>query len=485
MGEKLFLSDNGFEMLFEYFEELYGDLGSINQIINRYINGIDFSTNNRIITKLEDIPLITSKDIDQIIQYEKTKEETVQDFIEKYEAAHKKGKLNERNYLYLASLLGVVPYACTDSAPIYDNLLSMDLLLDTDIKLMRKGVLEHPKTVGVMVDGLYKGFKNGMVIRISDKGRNVWHNGNAVNYYRGESAYYGKSQASLFRTNDGCKFSREEFLIKLITIADFSLFLRKIPFISKWPFGDVFYPGIAQHYGIPTSYIDITKDFKVALFFACTKWEKEKRCWRSLTNDDFKLDGNRADIFNCGGDPRYGIIYRAPADINNLCASQLIEHPQLTPVYPMGYQPFLRCEKQSAYYISTAKDYNLYLDPTFEKYRFELTEELCKKIFDEMHQGADIYPKDVSGDCSDIIESLRSKKEYSETALDYILKEEKIENEKKDWIGKFEKLGYKMKDKLDFDTDDIINRFEKEFVRNNGYEMFNQRDLYCSIGFCI
>lgn len=381
-------------------------------------------------------------------------------------------------------MLGVVPIACPDSEPLYSNLLNFDQIPENKICALQKSVWGKPNIVGSMVDFLYHGFKEGMIIRITDKGRNVWHQGNRMNYYRGESAYYGRSPASLFRTSDKRNLSREEILIGLVNIADFSLLLRRIPYVSNWPFGNVFYPGIAQHYGMATSLLDITTDFKVALFFACTKWDKDKKKWIPLSNKDFAWNGNRKEIKEAGGDPRWGVIFRAPADINNFCSSNSARSI-LTPVYPMGYQPFLRCEKQSAYYISASQNYDLYLDRTFEKVRFELSEELCNWIFDEMHQGLDVYPKDISGDCSELIDFIKEKKVYSETALDLFLKEWGKKEDKTELIKSFEEMEYRMNNEFDSEINDVIDRLEKEFVENKGYDFFNQRNHSYRFQFCI
>lgn len=410
--------------------------------------------------------------------------DTIKDFISKYEMAKSKDKLNGNNYLYLAGLLGVVPFVCPDNEPLYINLLNFDSLSNDDLLKMRERIMKKMNVVSLMVDLLYDGFKDGMAIRIPDKGRYVWHQGNSINYYRGENAYFGRSQASLYRTHDGHKISREETELGMIKIIDFSLLLRRIPFVKDWPYGDVFYPGIAQHYGLKTFCMDVTKDFKIALFFACTKWDNANNKWLPLNNSDFALDGKRKDLITKGGDPRYGIIFRAPSDINNFCAAYA-DKRDLTPVYPMGYQPFLRCEKQSAYYISAAINHDLYRDPTFQKLRFVLNEELCQWIYNEMDQGQAVYPKDISGDCSSIIESIKESKEYSEAALDRLLKEGKLTPEKEAYIKRFEKMGYIMKERPEFVSDEIIARFEHEFINNDGYEFFNQRECPFKFQFSI
>lgn len=484
MGQKLFLGDNGFEFMESFFKELYGDRGCYEQVLSRYLEGADFNVPGRVIQKVEDIPLISRQDIDSIIKYEDSKKNAIQDFISKYEMAREKDKLNDNNYLYLASLLGVVPSVCPDNEPLYMNLLNFDSLSNDALREIHERVMKKMNVIRLMVDFLYDGFKDGMAIRIPDKGRLVWHQGNSVNYYRGEHAYFGRSQASMYRTLDGHQISREETEIGMIKIIDFALLLRKIPFVKGWPYGDVFYPGIAQHYGLKTFCIDVTKDFKVALFFACTKWDGENNKWVPLDNSDFTFDGKREYLRAKGGDPRYGILFRAPSDINSFCAAYP-ERRGLSPVYPMGYQPFMRCEKQSAYYISASKNYDLYQDPTFQKLRFELNEELCQWIYAEMDQGQAVYPKDISGDCTTIIDAIKRSNEYSEAALNDLLDTWERSSEKEEYIKRFEKLGYIMKERPEFDSNEIIERFENEFINNGGYAFFSKRKCPFKFQFCI
>jgi hypothetical protein len=36
---------------------------------------------------------------------------------------------------------------------------------------------------------------------------------------------------------------------------------------------------VAQHYGLPTGYIDLTQSFEVASFFACCEYDRETKSW--------------------------------------------------------------------------------------------------------------------------------------------------------------------------------------------------------------
>lgn len=68
---------------------------------------------------------------------------------------HDKEIINDNNYLYLASLLGVVPFICPDSDPLYMNLLNFDALFSDALREIRERVMKKTNVVGVMVDMLY------------------------------------------------------------------------------------------------------------------------------------------------------------------------------------------------------------------------------------------------------------------------------------------------------------------------------------------
>ena len=42
--------------------------------------------------------------------------------------------------------------------------------------------------------------------------------------------------------------------------------------VKNWNYCDVIYEVLAQHYGLETGWLDITNDFKIALFFAVCYW---------------------------------------------------------------------------------------------------------------------------------------------------------------------------------------------------------------------
>lgn len=66
----------------------------------------------------------------------------------------------------------------------------------------------------------------------------------------------------------------------------------------------------------------------------------------------------------------------------------IIPSMSLTYVTLVGYQPFMRCTRQSSYLVQTAQSYDMFKDASFQKMKFRLTENICNRIFEEMHGGA-------------------------------------------------------------------------------------------------
>lgn len=125
--------------------------------------------------------------------------------------------------------------------------------------------------------------------------------------FRGEIQNYHQSLPSLNRVLKGSMDEKEKEL------------LRAIAHLRKWQFGDLIWninvvpyweaklcdinlDALAQHYGFSTHLLDLTNDFKTALFFACCKYVPETDSFRPLTQAD--IDKNE--------DTKYGYIFHAP-----------------------------------------------------------------------------------------------------------------------------------------------------------------------------
>jgi hypothetical protein len=91
--------------------------------------------------------------------------------------------------------------------------------------------------------------------------------------YRGENHYFKECVANIYRDRS---LEKEDDLMEIavdrIKISDFKQILLHFPQIKK-AISDKYYvdfKAIAQHYGLRTSYIDLTSDIATGLFFAST-----------------------------------------------------------------------------------------------------------------------------------------------------------------------------------------------------------------------
>ena len=67
--------------------------------------------------------------------------------------------------------------------------------------------------------------------------------------------------------------------------------------------------------------------------------------------------------------------------------------------------------------IEAGHPYDLYQDPSFAKYKFRLTKEICEWIYQEMDEGKKVYPKEMFGNCDDIVATVNELKIFSEAAF--------------------------------------------------------------------
>lgn len=95
------------------------------------------------------------------------------------------------------------------------------------------------------------------------------------NYYRGENRIYPESIPTLLRNLKKYTTCKEKELYRMVAdmrIAEFKALLNKFDHVKNWNYCDVIYEVLAQHYGLETGWLDVTNDFKIALFFAVCYW---------------------------------------------------------------------------------------------------------------------------------------------------------------------------------------------------------------------
>lgn len=206
--------------------------------------------------------------------------------------------------------------------------------------------------------------------------------------YRGEVKDYAPTcKSSLGRKLSGLPPKEAEiyYFIAQLRIFAFIRFLSKFIQYTEWPFGTAMGYIIAQHYGLPTQYIDLTDDIEVALFFACCK---------HIGNNKYKpID--QVDLATFG---KFAVLYH---DYSG------------TEILPIGYQPFTRCYRQRGYFIDTSYEnkkcweYDLIKDGGFRKTYFYRTPELCKEVYDKFEGGEKLFPYDALSSFEKVIQDIK------------------------------------------------------------------------------
>lgn len=131
---------------------------------------------------------------------------------------------------------------------------------------------------------------------------------------------------------------------------------------------------IAQHYGIPTSYLDLTQSLEVAAFFACCgKADTRDREWEPI------------------GEGR-GVIY-AVGTRSRECK-------------PICLQPFPRPSEQWAWVYESTQGEDFDMLP--HVYRFEFSHNLAasQRILERFDGGAELFPPDPISQLADMIDEM-------------------------------------------------------------------------------
>ena len=369
------------EYINHYLKKIYGNKINWETHIQNYENDLQKYGCSKI-TCLDDLQELSIDDINHIVE----KEQQYSDFINEY--------INKANYildeqrslddvLKVASMMGVYPGKTENK--IFHHMLPNEItvqdILINDIEL--RTYLEQLINWGRMLS------TNGITLEYDDIGAVVTQQ-RSLGYYRGESAFYGSSKPSLRRKYNS-KMTNQNIVLEELKYQECCKFFSSFDVINSWNVSEINYEALAQHYGFPTTLMDITSDVQTALFFMCCKYEDN--VWKPLTTSDINKRDARNSISSIGGDSRYGILYIADREIMDM-KYLLNSDCRKNTIIPVGYQPFMRCTSQHAYALyTTTSDYDIYHDTRFKKNKVKLNADFCNYIFEKMDQGNKIYPK--------------------------------------------------------------------------------------------
>lgn len=465
-GEKIIPSGNGFAFLENFTQEVYGDRGRFDSNLERYFYSEEWSKGCRRVGAVEEVPVLTTEQIKQQIRWEtamREKARRMQRFV-----AERRGELSDEDYCAIAADMGLAPSSCPWEETLFPRVVNLWVSSEEEGNALQKRVEEHKGLIATMGNMMMDALSDRQIISCPQPGtgrlRAMLSQGYARNYFRGENAFFGKSRPSLFRNIPS---DPQEAVIHRIIgftrMCEFSLWIEKMDCVNKWPYGDVFHGAVAQHYGVPTNGLDITSDLKVALFFSCCTFDRGSNSWRPLKKEEFENIDSRPSVARLGGDSRYGMIFCAPADVSFMSRELNDPRLHLTCPTPVGYQPFMRCERQSAYIIEAGEPYDLYLDETFSKFKFRLTEDLCWWIYQEMDGGLAIYPNEGLAGCISVVDDIIRLEQYSKEALAGAIKHYAPDFSMDEAIRVLEQRGHVCRQTVQWCSDDMLNRINAQY----------------------
>lgn len=204
--------------------------------------------------------------------------------------------------------------------------------------------------------------------------------GAVVFLYRGQNKEYIPCYPSLYRTYPKELTPAEVFLwrMRLVLFKDM---------IDSYPIVDQFfkrhnfkvdYEGLAQHYGLLTSVLDLTSNLDVALFFATCWYDKSNNCYKTF--DD--------------GVEHEGIIYVFCPMLANEPSPLRIGDFMKENITPTGLQPFLRPARQKGYALHIPKGNST----KSWVYRIKFTDEDSRHYYDLFSGGNDLWVYDILAD---------------------------------------------------------------------------------------
>lgn len=204
--------------------------------------------------------------------------------------------------------------------------------------------------------------------------------------YRGQQAEYEHCLPTLYRGSP----DNNEIFVEKLRLTEFILLLDKHPVVDsifkKHNF-KIDYIGLAQHYGLKTHYIDLTKDIDIALFFAMCKYNFDDDCYEPI-----ETDGNHQAVLYINVP-----VLNISSDNNYIFGDK---------ISILGLQPFSRpgVQKGFAYNFDSNKKFNAF------KYTFSYTKKDSEEYFKIFSNGDKLWVKDI---LADKVKLLFDKTEFS------------------------------------------------------------------------
>lgn len=240
---------------------------------------------------------------------------------------------------------------------------------------------------------LFKEYEVGFEAVLTENGSEkilLPEDGTVTYLYRGQNKEYIPCYPSLYRKSPKPLSDSEIFTWRM----RFTLFcdmLDSYPTVEKFFKRHEFkidYEGLAQHYGLLTSVLDLTSNLDIALFFATCWYDKDNDCYRPFED----------------GKEHEGILYIFDPLRANEPIPSIDEYFMKGNITPIGLQPFLRPAKQKGYALHIKKGKST----KSWGYRFKFTNEESLEYYNLFNGGKDLWIDDILAEKTKMICRVRT-----------------------------------------------------------------------------
>lgn len=463
-------------------KSLYGEMADWNRNLGRYLKLEERAESALYVKDIHSVVELSQETLVEALRLEKLNDALLQKSYESF--ARWNQKKNIEDLIEAAEIFGVLP--TVDIKPVInDYYVNFPQNVEERTEIRSKVLHEKCAELDVVVRLIVGLYEDGQRVTFPFV-RTAITQPRGKMFWRGENAFYGSSKSSINRAIGSALKNESLNVINAVVKMrqdECGLFLDNLDAVRKWNVCDVNYLALMQHYGMPTYMIDITSDLKTALFFACTKWVDDGIFgrWEPLTKSDTEKKDSRKHIAAIDGDSRYGVIYKARAEIEDLMwltVNSRKGEPRNQEyldaekhVIPVGYQPFARTKAQHAYMIMGVDD--LYQDSQFDKAVFRLDEIFCRWIYEEMDRGDKIYPHVDVPDISKYIQKIAKTRVFNRPVFEDYCNCLKIsDKERKRLEEELLQNGYMISDKsLKFASKEEIEKINREYSVEKALEL--------------
>lgn len=455
-----------------HLKSLFGERADWNNNLKRYYSSSEYKAQCHIARNIDVIPEVSIDEIRNQLDTEEKYNQLVNRVIELYESVLIPNKCSQEEYVTaiqeVENIIGLNPFY--KGPTICWWMIDFDNFTESDMtrykEALSKGALTYiiaKILCNEYIPGMQMDYPGAGITMLQRKSRY---------FYRGENAYYGKSQPSAYRHTDRKLNDTLQQNVDDLRCYEAVWMFLELDAVKHWGYSTPNYWALGQHYGVWTNLMDITTSLKTALFFACCKYVDGK--WFPLDKNDFENKDSREYIADMGGDSRYGVIFTCPTEINMMHHGISDENQLFNVIQPVGFQPFMRCAAQSAYVLPVNdRSYDLYIDKQFSKVKFRLTEDICNWIYHEMKEGELIYPRNDVPDFTSKVKEINESRHFSKHTFDDLVKyagfTEKYAEETKKLLKAH---GYHI---LDFNknyfTQNNVRKMNKKFTLDKAYEL--------------